>query len=361
MEDKIPHRLDDVDYYGRRIFHVTMVTESRRAILGRVEGDPAIPAGQEGAPHTTATELGREVINCLRAIPQYHKEARLIAHQLMPDHLHFILFITKDGGDHLGNIIKGFKIGCNKAYRRLFPAAAPSVGEPAVPSFVGEPAILSQAQQPTQVQQPTQAQKPPQAQSPRRPTTEERKHGILWQASYYEKPLSGKGQLERMIDYVHDNPRRLLVKRLNSRLFRISSLTAAGITFSAVGEPAILSQAQKRSVAVRISRHNDAARLARIIDEQMQKARNGAVIISPFVSPGEKTLQTLLMAEHLKHIRIDGIGFGQYYKPPGEEVDAVADGFLLLLSPWEYDPSRHLGKPEFEELNRIASQIATEE
>mgnify|MGYP002626049805 CR=1 FL=1 len=340
MEEKIPHRLDNVNYHRRRIYHITMATEGRRNILGKVEGDPAIPAGQQGAPHTRATELGKEVIACLRAIPQYHPETRLIAYQLMPDHLHFILFITRSGGEHLGKIIQGFKIGCNRAYRRL----------------VGEPAILSQAQ------------KQPQAQKQRRPTTEERKHGILWQASYYEKPLSGKDQLERMITYVHDNPRRLLLKRQHSHLFRITSLTAAGISFSAVGEPAIISQAQeqqaqerRRSIAVRISRRTDAASLDAVIASLLQKARSGVVIISPFISPGEKTLKEVLMSEHLLHVRIDGIGFGPYYKPPGNEIDAVADGYLLLLCPWEYDPRRHLGKRDFEELNRIARLIATKE
>lgn len=321
-----------------------MATEGRRCLLGKVEGDSAIPRGQHGAPHTKATELGKEVVACLRAIPQYHPEARLIAYQLMPDHIHFILFVTHSGGDHLGRIIQGFKIGCNKAYRNLV-VGEPAVGEPAV----GESAIISQAQ------------KQPQAQKQRRPTTEERKHGILWQASYYEKPLSGKGQLARMIDYVHDNPRRLLVKRLNSPLFRITALTAAGIPISAVGEHAILSQAKKQSIAVRISRKTDEASLATITDELLRKARNGTVIISPFISPGEKTLRTRLLEEHLPHIRLDGIGFGPYYKPPGIDLDAVGDGYLLIISPWEYDECRKLGKAEFEALNRIARLLATEE
>ena len=127
-----------------------------------------------------------------------------------------------------------------------------------------------------------------------------------------------------------------------------------------VGEPAILSQAQRHSVAVRISRRNDEARLTAINDELMQKARNGAVIISPFISPGKKALKDALMAEHLLHIRLDGIGFGPYYKPPGTDLDAVADGYLLIMCPWEHDERRHLGKAEFEELNRIAMLLATE-
>jgi hypothetical protein len=73
-----------------------------------------------------------------------------------------------------------------------------------------------------------------------------------------------------------------------------------------------------------------------------------------------EALKDALMAEHLLHIRLDGIGFGPYYKPPGTDLDAVADGHLLIMCPWEHDERRHLGKAEFEELNRIAMLLATE-
>ncbi|MBQ7571991.1 MAG: hypothetical protein IJT19_07105, partial [Bacteroidaceae bacterium] len=131
--------------------------------------------------------------------------------------------------------------------------------------------------------------------------------------------------------------------------------------------PAIISQAlqpsqaqTRRSVAVRISRSCEGDSLAALIAGLHRKALDGAVIISPFISPGEKALKEVLMSEHLLHVRIDGIGFGPYFKPPGDEIDAVADGYLLLLCPWDYDPRRHLGKREFEELNRIARLLATE-
>ncbi len=179
MTDKIPHRLDDVDYYGRRIYHITMTTEGRRPLLGILQGDPAITAGLPGASSVLPTPLGQEVLRCLMSIEHYYPQAHVVTWQLMPDHLHFIFFVTEASEAHLGQIIKGFKLGCNRAYSRLFPAAVTA------PAAVTETAILSQPQK-------TQPQK---TQPPHRPTTEERKHGQLWATSYYETPLSGKGQL----------------------------------------------------------------------------------------------------------------------------------------------------------------------
>jgi len=342
----IPHRLDDIDYYGRRIYHITMTTEGRRPLFGTLTGDPALPTGSPGGPAVVPSPLGNEVLACLIAIEHYHRQAHLITWQLMPDHIHFILFITAESTTHLGRIILGFKQGCNKAYRRLAgepegrkPAAGePAVGEPAV----GESAIISQ----TQKQQP-----------PRRPTTEERKHGQLWSTGYHETPLSGRDQLKHMVAYVQDNPRRLLLKRQNATLFRTYPLTAADIPFTAVGNRALVEA--PRRMAVRISRRIVAQELAVLLQRYMAHARSGVVLISPFISEGEKAVRDALLAEALPHIRLDGEGFGPYYKPPGRDCDQVACGVLLLLAPWPWQSrARHLGKAEFEALNAMAAKLA---
>ena len=38
--------------------------------------------------------------------------------QMMPDHLHGILFVREQLPVHLGQVISGFKAGCRKAMRR---------------------------------------------------------------------------------------------------------------------------------------------------------------------------------------------------------------------------------------------------
>ena len=71
------------------------------------------------------SELGRAVRQCWRNIPTFYPEVKLIAFQMMPDHLHGILQITNETSNHLGKIINGFKTGCNKEYRKLFAEALP--------------------------------------------------------------------------------------------------------------------------------------------------------------------------------------------------------------------------------------------
>jgi len=120
--EKVPsmkRRSDLNDYYGRHIYMVTMAVEGRRPLLGRLVGDVKAGCDGEDAPRVVPTALGQEVTRCWELIPHFHPEVRLLAFQLMPDHLHGILFVQKAMEEHLGQVISGFKAGCNKAYRRI--------------------------------------------------------------------------------------------------------------------------------------------------------------------------------------------------------------------------------------------------
>ena len=161
-----------------------------------------------------------------------------------------------------------------------------------------------------------------------------------------------------MIAYVHDNPRRLLLKRQHSALFRPFSLTAAGIAFTAVGDAAILTRHPYRK-AVRLSTRLSQSEILAEVKKHADMADNGVLMISPFVSPAEKAVMLKLQEEGQPYIRIDGNGFGQYYKPSGRECDLIAANMLLILAPWPcQEHPRHLGKAQFEALNAIARLLA---
>lgn len=333
-------RMTAIDYSHPGIYMITIATEGRKPLFGKVVADDLSIARME------MSQLGEWVNKEVEHIPRYYPQIRILGKQVMPDHLHFILYVTEALSVHLGRVINGFKSGCNKGYRKLLlpqRESLPQSGTPHNPpqSLASQPVGSVSCSASVRQEQPR-----------------DRTHGLLFETGYHDRVLYGKGQLQRMIDYIHDNPRRLLMKRQNSALFHINSLTAAGVHFNAVGTTAIINAPSR--IAVRISRSTDAACLAAITEELVSKARSGAVMVSPFVSPGEKALRDILLTEHLPHIRIDGYGFEPYYKPQGADFDAVADGFLLILAPWEYDTRRHLGKADFEELNRVAKLLATE-
>ena len=126
--EKVPsmkRRSNINDYYGRHIYMVTMAVEGRRPLLGTLRGSSTIAGNQEGAPCVVPTPLGQEVTRCWELIPEFHHEVRLLAFQLMPDHLHGILFVQEAMEEHLGQVISGFKAGCNKAYRQMVLEAVP--------------------------------------------------------------------------------------------------------------------------------------------------------------------------------------------------------------------------------------------
>ena len=122
------------DYAGRGIYLVTLCTEGRRPLLGELCGDSPARA------HVRPSELGREVLRCWEAIPAiqrdlaaqkslrthttYHREIELLGCQLMPDHFHGIIFIQQPMDIPLGQVVRGFMIGCTQAYHTMLKSVS---------------------------------------------------------------------------------------------------------------------------------------------------------------------------------------------------------------------------------------------
>ena len=135
------------DYHGRGIYLITLCTEDRLPLLGILTG--ATPA--EAA--ITPTPLGREVLHCWEQIPVIQRrlaeqraaktgqpcdrDITLINWQLMPDHFHGILFVRKDMDIALGDVIRGFMIGCTKAFNGVSPLPSPSASSSSSPQVCG--------------------------------------------------------------------------------------------------------------------------------------------------------------------------------------------------------------------------------
>ena len=107
------------DYTERMMYMVTMVTEGRRPLFGKVIGRSDAPADNEQTPRMELSELGRRVEDEWFGIPKYYPQVEIIALQMMPDHLHGIIFIKEKMEKDLSRIIRGFKTGCNRSYREL--------------------------------------------------------------------------------------------------------------------------------------------------------------------------------------------------------------------------------------------------
>lgn len=103
---------------------------------------------------------------------------------------------------------------------------------------------------------------------------------------------------------------------------------------SYVGCSALLSAERKLPL---VCHRSDAPFFERQRDAVLRAAREGAVIVSAFVSPKEREIGRLLLMEQLPVIEVCDNGFGDRYKPSGKSFYACAENRLMLISPWNYE------------------------
>lgn len=303
----------DHDYQGRCIYLITLVTEGRQPLFGELTGKSDAILGSDDEPRIVLSPLGKEVQDLFFSIPQWHAEVQSIAIQMMPDHLHGILFVKEKMDKHLGQVISGFKAGCNKAYRRI-------VLENDVPCVVASP-------QHTEQQQTVPRERPPRS-------AYNRHQGLLFASGYNDRLLLRTGQLDRWLNYLADNPRRLLAKREHPDLFRVQfGLNVAGQNYAAIGNKFLLTRPVKRQV--QCSRRLSEEEIGRNVEQYLNEARLGTVLVSPSISEGEKRVMRAALEAHLPLIVLSPMSFTAFTKPGGEYIEACSRGDLLILAPWD--------------------------
>lgn len=314
------------DYTGRMIYMVTMVVEGRRPLLGRLTGRSDAPVGSDEAPRVELSELGQRVYDEWMSAPMYHPEIAVVALQIMPDHLHGILFVKEKMEEPLGMALRGFKQKCNQHYRELV------LGD-----GVRCVALVGSVALPTQQ---TEAQTGPHTAHQKKDRRgEDRTHGLLFARGYNDKLLLREGQLQRWLEYLRDNPRRLLMKREQPELFRVQRGLMVGTQqFSAIGNRFLLERPVR--LQVQCSRKLTDDEIAEKQAWWLEQARMGAVLVSPCISKGEKQVMRAAFEEGLPLIVLQENGFTDLAKPGGRRMDACARGQLLLLAPWAHHNER---------------------
>lgn len=293
-------RMAGHDYYGRCIYMITIVVAGRRKLLGSLCGPD-----ESHMAWVKASALGDALKRYWHEIPSHHPHVKVLRSQLMPDHFHGILFVTKKTNVHLGTIISSFKKACTFAAREL------NITTP------------------------------------------------LWESDYHDRILQSHSQLDRMIDYIIDNPRRLWMKRSNSDFFKVrKKVEAGGQQVEALGNLFLLDYPQK--AAVQCSRKLTSQQIQERVEHFLAMAHRGVVLVSPAISPGEKEVIKAAQTAHCKVIKIVDNGFTPLSKPSGEDFDACTRGDLLLISPFEHH-NQHtcLTEQICYHLNTLAAAIAT--
>lgn len=317
-------QIPGTNWHGPAIYHLTASCADHQPRLGQL----VIPKNESGESlyletRVDLTDLGKAIYKRYERIPEFRPEIKLIASQVMPDHFHAVIQVTEEMPKSIREVMRGFAQGCN--------AEARALGLPT-------------------------------------PVFAER---------IFLRPLGRRGQLLNMIDYVHDNPRRAAVRKEHPEYFYVQQgVEIGGQTYASVGNILLLYAHRIETVHVHkelvwdAEKGNDKA-LREYMNGCVLAARNGSVSVSPFISPKEAEVRNVLIKEGhpIIYIRDNGFPPGDIYKPSGELFDLCAEGRLLLLAPWPYNPLRErntllrddhitIARSECVALNKMADGIA---
>jgi hypothetical protein len=309
-------------WHGVGIYHITLTVPSRQPLLGRL----IIPDNDPAQAYVERSELGKGVVHALAQIPVRHPETRMLQYCVMPDHTHAVLHVSRPMDTSIRSVIRGFWQGVKKLGREKVLSIDPNN-------------IRNNEQNQLRGVDPIFSERP------------------------FIRPMSRRGQLDAMIQYVRLNPQRLATRRLNPGFFQVQrNVTINGRSYDAVGNTKLLFEQRFMPVHVRRTMVEEAThgfpqRLQDYKTACLQAAQN-TVMVSPFISPDEQEVLHALLEQKRDIIYLADNGFGQYYKPSSLLFDAVDAGRLLILSPWQYDPAKkHISRAECVALNTIAEDI----
>ena len=354
------------DYTERRMYMVTMVVEGRYPVFGRLVGDPFAERGTSNEPRIELSALGQAVEREWLGISRYFPQIEVRAVQMMPDHLHGILFVKERLPVHLGQVISGFKAGCRKAQKALAGAEAGLALEAAEPLLTENRRTRGErreAAEPLLTENRRMMGEKGLAASPQVKALPSRNgsqpYRPLFAKGYNDLILRSYDELAVWENYLRDNPRRLLMKRARPDWLRpFFGLQIGSQTYSGIGNRQLL--AAPKRMAVRVSRRLSDSEIAAETARYLEAARQGAVLVSPAISPGEKHVMRAAFDANLPTIVIMENGFTPLSKPQGEQFDACARGRLLMLAPWEHhNEMKKITSEHCRQMNLLAMEICS--
>ncbi|MBO5552800.1 MAG: transposase [Paludibacteraceae bacterium] len=323
------HRDNQWDYRGEGVYLITIATAERYPLFGELDGNEMPEMAR-----IVLNPLGKQIDRIIRDLPDFYADKgialKILAVQVMPDHLHFVLQVVKPMEKSVGEIIRSLKSAGTAIYKKDYTDR--STGGPGRKNA-------------TERDNSSGSGGKNAAEGDNRIVGFGRifaGSGSIWEhnpAGYHERLLRGRGQLDAMIRYVKDNPRRLALKRANPDLFRIRQQTIlGGVSCTSLGNM-FLADYPRRAV-LQCSRRLTQTEIDAKREECMKEAAHGTVFISGAISEGEKQISRALREAGYPLVILLTEGFPapdsphyKYYKPQGVYFEACAAGKLLLVQP----------------------------
>ncbi len=345
---------------GIGLYHITLTIPDRRPLLGGLE----VPGNDPNKAKVRRTALGNALVECLLSVQRYHPEVQVLHFCLMPDHLHAVLYVRHTMPTGIRGLVRGFWQATKKLGRAW-----------SVASSIPPNDIRRNGQEETRNGQEEKGLQDLQEATAWLEAFSAGLRDQLGEEGYYQlppvftempfiRPMGRNTQLPNTIRYIDMNPQRLATKRLRPGFFRVQrGIDIGGRSYDGVGNTTLLmaerfATVHVRSVMVKAAEYGDAEPLRNYKNSCVLAARQGTIMVSPFISTDEKQVMQVLLREQRPFICLTDNGFRDYYKPADSLFDACAAGRVLILSPWQYDAEkRHISRADCVALNGMAEEI----
>lgn len=195
-EPNMKMRMPGKDYTDPGYYFITMVVLGRRRLFGRIVGDANVPVGEPGSPAIEYSPYGIRIARALEHLGRIGPWAGLLeikGKQVMPDHIHVLIYVKQRLPKVLGTVLNGFLITCRHEWRDMCS------GEDAVhrDGYIW-PLPEGQTSE---------------------PQSQEDGALRLFEKGFNDNVIYKAGQLDAYYHYMRNNPKRWLLKERYPELF----------------------------------------------------------------------------------------------------------------------------------------------
>lgn len=253
--------------------------------------------------------INSEIHNLGYAFPS----VRTFDYVIMPDHVHFIVYLTENGKCHLGDVVKHLKSAVSVAWHRLQGRGEDMPVEP------------------------------------------------VFMEGYHDRYSRDSRHLNSMKRYVRDNPRRLMIKRYYPEYFRQRRKIAIdGKIYVMIGNPFLILHPfiEAAIYSSRCSLEENRKRYERCVNN----IGRGGVTIGTFFAHSEKVLRDMAIGNGCSVILMHGNGFDKLYAPPQPYFDLCMEGRCLIIGEEIYRTAATADvRAHNRAMNVVAARIASGE
>lgn len=328
-------------FKGEGIYHLTFAVVNRASILGVLEPLPS-PDSEGHNATVRPTNLGKAVLGKIKELATRHPQLQIIWKQLMPDHLHVVIWMHQGYEGHLKMLARGFAQGCSKIARRyardLLVVAQSDCAAPTNKLSQGCPSLANSHLQEEPLLDSDSANLTGKATPCEMDPYDCGNGAHTLFSTPFIRTLARRGQLDAMVKYVKSNPDNAWMVKMNPFLYVIHrNVERAGLHFDTMGKSRLLHWPDRQTIA--LPREISQDQINQEIQKAMKRASMGSITYTAAMSTGEKEVAKAirsagypLVVMMLDGFPAEGTEAARYYHPGGIYHKTCGQGRLLLMA-----------------------------